>query len=329
MARKYLKKTKKESFGQKVVNFILTIVLACAISSQMCTAANNNLRFAQVSDIHFSSFEENTSYKMLKNSSEILDDVILQLNSSGPYDFVVFTGDLINKPKESELDKVLVHIKKINYPWYAFNGNHDIAVGGTLTKTKFKKMLNAENRNMHGEKPYYAFTPKRGFRVICLDSIIDSRITTNGEISKEEMEWLREELDGHSKEVVIICTHVPIDEPFSSSDHKMKNEYEIKSLLKNYSNPIIVLQGHYHCAKARQSDNIVYITSPSLVTYPNAYRVVNIHSNKKKTTVDVFLKETNLKNIQTRAKLRVLGTERLYGSVEDRNNTFNINKDKE
>lgn len=329
MTRKYLKKTKKESFGQKVVNFILTIVLACAISSQMCTAANNNLRFAQVSDIHFSSFEENTSYKMLKNSSEILDDVILQLNSSGPYDFVVFTGDLVNVPKESELDKVLVHIKKINYPWYAFNGNHDIAVGGTLTKTKFKKMLNAENRNMHGEKPYYAFTPKRGFRVICLDSIIDSKITTNGEIPKEEMEWLREELDEHSKDVVIICTHVPIDEPFSSSDHKMKNEYEIKSLLKNYSNPIIVLQGHYHCARARQSDNIVYITSPSLVTYPNAYRVVNIHSNKKKTTVDVFLKETNLKNVQTRAKLRVLGTERLYGSVEDRNNTFNISKDKE
>lgn len=329
MTRKYLKKTKKESFGQKVVNFILTIVLACAISSQMCTAANNNLRFAQVSDIHFSSFEENTSYKMLKNSSEILDDVILQLNSSGPYDFVVFTGDLVNVPKESELDKVLVHIKKINYPWYAMNGNHDIAVGGTLTKTKFKKMLNAENRNMHGEKPYYAFTPKRGFRVICLDSIIDSKITTNGEIPKEEMEWLREELDEHSKDVVIICTHVPIDEPFSSSDHKMKNEYEIKSLLKNYSNPIIVLQGHYHCARARQSDNIVYITSPSLVTYPNAYRVVNIHSNKKKTTVDVFLKETNLKNVQTRAKLRVLGTERLYGSVEDRNNTFNISKDKE
>lgn len=329
MSKKYLKKEKKESFFQKLVNLLLTLLLICVISSQMCTAANNNLRLAQISDAHFSSFEDNTSYKMLKNSSEILDDVVFQLNTSGPYDFVVFTGDLINKPEESELKKFITHIKKINYPWYAINGNHDIAVGGTLTKQVFKKMLNSSNKNMHGDTPYYAFTPKRGFRVLCLDSIIDSRITTNGEISKTEYQWLKEELDNHTNDSIVICTHVPIDEPFASSSHKMNNEYEIKSLLRQYKNPIIVLQGHYHCVRARQADNIIYITSPSLVTYPNAYRVININSNKKRTLVDIFLKETNLKETQTRAKLRVLGTEKLYGQEEDRNTTFEIKRDKE
>lgn len=329
MSKKYLKKEKKESFFQKLVNLLLTLLLVCVISSQMCTAANNNLRLAQISDAHFSSFEDNTSYKMLKNSSEILDDVVFQLNTSGPYDFVVFTGDLINKPEESELKKFITHIKKINYPWYAINGNHDIAVGGTLTKQVFKKMLNSSNKNMHGDTPYYAFTPKRGFRVLCLDSIIDSRITTNGEISKTEYQWLKEELDNHTNDSIVICTHVPIDEPFASSSHKMNNEYEIKSLLRQYKNPIIVLQGHYHCVRARQADNIIYITSPSLVTYPNAYRVININSNKKRTLVDIFLKETNLKETQTRAKLRVLGTEKLYGQEEDRNTTFEIKRDKE
>ena len=329
MAKKSYKKEKRESFGQKVVNLVLTIVLACFISSQMCTAANNNLRLAQVSDVHFSSFEENTSYKMLKNSAAILDDVVLQLNTSGPYDFVVFTGDLVNTPQQSELAKFITHIKKINYPWYAINGNHDVAIGGNLSKKCFKQMLNSENRNMRGEKSYYAFTPKKGFRVICLDSIIDYKVTTNGEIPKEELAWLKEELDNHTNEVVIICTHVPIDEPFSSPNHKMKNEYELKGLLKSYNNPIIVLQGHYHCTRARQSDNIIYITSPSLVTYPNAFRVVNINSNKQRTVVDIFLKETNLKETQTRAKLRVLGTEKLYGNEDDRNITFEIKKDKE
>jgi len=329
MAKKFLKKEKKESFGQKIVNFILTIVLVCVISSQMCTAANNNLRFAQVSDSHFSSFEENTSYKMLKNSTELLNDVIFQLNTSGPYDFIVFTGDLINKPKESELEKFLIQTKKINYPWYACVGNHDIAVGGTLTKTRFKKIINSHNRNMHGDSSYYAFTPKKGFRIICLDSIIDYKITTNGEISKEEILWLKEELDNHTKDVIVICTHIPIDEPYSSSDHRLYNEYELKSLLKSYKNPIIVIQGHYHCARARQNDNIVYITTPSLVTYPNAFRVININSNKNRTLVDIFLKETNLKETQKRSKLRVLGTELLYGQEEDRNNTFEIKKEKE
>ncbi len=329
MPKKFLKKAKKESFFQKVVNFVLTIFIACAISSQMCTAANNNLRIAQISDVHYSSYEENTSYKMLKKSSSLLEDAIFQLNTSGPYDFVIFTGDLVNTPKETELENFLKYADKINYPWYAIDGNHDIAVGGTLTKQKFKKMLNSNNRNMHGDSIYYAFTPKRGFRVICLDSIIDYKITTNGELYKTETEWLKEELDNHTSDVVIICTHVPIDEPFSSPSHKMKNEYEIKSLLKGYTNPIIVLQGHYHCVRARQSDNIIYISSPSLVSYPNGFRIININSNKKRTLVDVFLKETNLKEIQTRAKLRVLGTDNLHGTDTDRNITFEITKNKE
>ena len=329
MSKKAYKKEKKESFLQKTVNFVLTVALACAISSQMCTAANNNLRIAQISDAHFSSSEGNTSYKMLKNSGEILDDAILQLNTSGPYDFVIFTGDLVNIPQESELEKFFTHAKKINYPWYAINGNHDIAVGGTLTKKEFKKRLNSASKHMHGDSPYYAFTPKKGFRVLCLDSIIDYRITTNGEVSKEELLWIKEELDNHKKDVIIICSHVPIDEPFSSPNHKMKNEYELKSLLKGYNNPIIVLQGHYHCARAKQSGNIIYITSPSLVTFPNGFRVININSNKNRTAVDIFLKETNLKETQMRAKLRVLGTEKLYGAEEDRNITFEIKKEKE
>jgi len=329
MGRNSYKKEKKESFFTKLVNFVLTIAVACAISSQVCTAANNNLRIAQVSDVHFSSFEENTSYKLLKKSSELLDDAVFQLNTSGPYDFVMFTGDLINTPQIPELEKFLSHIRKLNYSWYAIDGNHDISIDGPLTKKEFKRILNSNNKNMHSERMYYSFTPKRGYRVICLDSIIDYKITTNGEISKEQLDWLREELDNHKDCVVIICTHVPIDEPFSSPNHKLNNEYEVKSLLKQYKNPIIVLQGHYHCTRARQSDNIVYISSPSLVTFPNSYRVININSNKNRTLVDVFLKETNLKDVQSRARLRVLGTDLLYGSDDDRNNTFEIKRDKD
>ena len=82
MTNKPYKKEKRETFFQKFVNFVLTILVACAISSQMCTAANNNLRIAQISDAHFSSFEENTSYKFLKKSPQLLDDVIFQINTS-------------------------------------------------------------------------------------------------------------------------------------------------------------------------------------------------------------------------------------------------------
>lgn len=319
-------KKKRESFFSKIVNFTLTILIACAIGSQVCTAANNNLRIAQVSDAHFSSFEENTSYKFLKKSGELLDDVIFQINTSGPYDFVMFTGDLVNYPKISELQKFTSHVNNLMYPWYAIAGNHDISIDGPLTKDKFMATLAQANDNMNQKHIYYAFTPKKGFRVICLDSIIDYKLTANGEISNEEFIWLKEELDEHEKDTIIICTHVPIIEPYSSSNHKMLNEYEVRKLLKTHKNPLIVLQGHYHCVKIRQDENMLVITSPSLVTYPNAFRVININSNKNRTLVDVYLKETNLKDIQTRSKLRLMGTEKLYGEECDRNASFELGR---
>ena len=319
-------KKKRESFFSKIVNFTLTILIACAIGSQVCTAANNNLRIAQVSDAHFSSFEENTSYKFLKKSGELLDDVIFQINTSGPYDFVMFTGDLVNYPKISELQKFTSHVNNLIYPWYAIAGNHDISIDGPLTKDKFMATLAQANDNMNQKNIYYAFTPKKGFRVICLDSIIDYKLTANGEISNEEFIWLKEELDEHEKDTIIIFTHVPIIEPYSSSNHKMLNEYEVRKLLKTHKNPLIVLQGHYHCVKIRQDENMLVITSPSLVTYPNAFRVININSNKNRTLVDVYLKETNLKDIQTRSKLRLMGTEKLYGEECDRNASFELGR---
>lgn len=319
-------KKKRESFFSKIVNFTLTILIACAIGSQVCTAANNNLRIAQVSDAHFSSFEENTSYKFLKKSGELLDDVIFQINTSGPYDFVMFTGDLVNYPKISELQKFTSHVNNLMYPWYAIAGNHDISIDGPLTKDKFIAILAQANDNMNQKHIYYAFTPKKGFRVICLDSIIDYKLTANGEISNEEFMWLKEELDEHPKDTIIVCTHVPIIEPYSSSNHKMLNEYEVRKLLKTHKNPLIVLQGHYHAVKIKQDDNMLVITSPSLVTYPNAFRVININSNKNRTLVDVYLKETNLKDIQTRSKLRLMGTEKLYREECDRNASFELGR---
>lgn len=329
MSKKPYKKEKRETFFQKITNFVLTILVACAISSQVCTAANNNLRLAQVSDVHLSTFEENTSYKFLKKSQELFNDVIFQINTSGPYDFVMFTGDLVNKPKEHELEAFLKSAKKISCPWYAINGNHDISIDGPLDKKRFMEMLNNANENMNFSKNYYAFTPKRNYRVICLDSIISNRLTSNGEIPEKQFKWLKKELDEHKKDVIILCTHVPIDEPYSSANHKMLNEIEIKSLLRTYSNPIIVLQGHYHCVRIRQDKNIAYVSTPSLVTYPNAFRVININSNKDRVLVDVFLKETNLKDIQNRSKLRLFGATSIYGDESDRNITIELKKDKE
>lgn len=328
MAKESYKKNNKESFFTKFVNFVLTIILAFIIGSQVCTAANNNLRIAQVSDAHFSSYEKDTSYKILSESGNILDDVISQINTSGAYDFVMFTGDLINTPKVSELVKFLKHADNLIYPWYAIDGNHDISIDGPLTKKMFISMLGENNPKMKQDKIYYSFTPKKGYRVICLDSIIDYKVTTNGGIDSEQLKWLQHELDKYKNETIIVCIHVPIYEPYSSASHKLNNEYEVRRTIKSHKNPVIVLQGHYHAAKLIQDDNILFVSCPSLVSFPNAFRVININTTKDKVKVDVFLKETNLKDVQNHARIRTMGSQLLYGDESDRDNSFELRREK-
>lgn len=322
MKRRY---KKKESVFHKILNWSFTILLACFLGVQVCNASNYNLKFAQVSDAHYSSFEADTQYKVLKSSPSILEDVILQINNITGTDFVVFTGDLVNKPKKSQLLEFISKANCLNVPWYGVLGNHDVQEY-KISKSEFFDILCGHNPNFSYKGPYYSFIPKKGFKVICLDTIILDRVTTNGEISQEQLEWLDCELKKSKNDVVIICMHVPIVEPFSSENHRLTNRIEVLEILHKYKNPIIVCSGHYHASKVIQEDNILFVDTPSLVTYPCAFRVININSQKKKVIVDVYTKQTRLNDALNNAKVKVMGASFLAGNPEDQNGTFELKK---
>ena len=320
---------KKESFISKIFNWTFTIVLACIIGVQVCGASCSNLKFAQISDAHYSTFEKDTSYKLLSTSGNILDDAISQVNCTPDIDFVMFTGDMINKPKETELLSFINHANMLDKPWYVVFGNHDTACGITLTKALYFDILNGHNPNFCYKTPYYSFTPKKGYKVIALDTIIDYKATCQGEISEEQLGWLKDELDNSKGDIVIIFTHVPVSEPYPNDSHKLINSYDVKLLLNKYDNPIIICSGHYHGTKIIQEDNILYINTPSLVSFPNAFRIINVCPQRNKIIVDVYFKETRLKELQTKAKNLGMGTAILYGSEKDRTATFELPKKKD
>ena len=304
--------------------FFLGTFLFGFINGQICTANTNNLRFAQISDAHFSNFENDTSFKLLSTSGELLNDAICQVNNSPNIDFVMFTGDMINKPKQDQLMCFIKYANLLNTPWYAVFGNHDVAHDNTLTKKLYFDILNGHNPNFHFTNPYYSFIPKKGYKVIGLDTIIDYKITSQGEVSEEQLKWLKKELDSSKGDVVIIFTHVPLIEPFPSENHRLKNSYELKLLLKKYDNPIIVCSGHYHATKIFQEYNILYINTPSLVSFPNAFRIINICPHRNKILVDIYLKETSLRALQARAKNKCMGGNMLYGTEQDRTTTIEL-----
>jgi len=312
-----------KKFLAKLFTFTLVIFM-CIISTQGCGAKSTNLKFAQISDVHLSTFEQDTSFKLLSSTSDLFDDAILQVNRTPDVDFVMFTGDMINKPLEKELMCFIKHANLLTPPWYMVYGNHDIAHDGTLTKQKVSDIIVGHNKNFCYRTPYYSFTPKKGYKVIGLDTIIDYRKTSQGEIYDDELIWLKDELDNSKGDIVIIFTHVPVIEPYPSEQHRLINSYELKLLLKKYDNPIIVCSGHYHTTKIIQEDNVLYVCTPSLASYPNAFRIINISPKRSKVLVDIYLKETNLKNLQTKAKNGILNGVLLYGSEQDRNNTIEL-----
>lgn len=318
---------KKTSFLSKLYNTTFTLFLVCIMFLGVQGYTNaSGLKFAQVSDVHFLENGTNTTFKMTAETPNLIDDAIEQINSEQNVDFVMFTGDLIDKPLEKELKAVLPHLAKLNYPWYFAFGNHDVCIGGYLTKNLYLSILRENNKNFTFEKPYYSFTPKKGYKVIVLDTIVDDRLTSNGYIYPEELSWLDNELKNSTKDVVLIFMHVPLVEPFVSPNHRLKNANEVNSVIEKYKNPIGVFMGHYHAMKITQKNNVLYVNSPSLASYPNAFRMININADRRKVTFDIQYKETGLKNIQKLAKMLVFGTSVYTGEEQDRSGTYVIKR---
>lgn len=329
MTKHYKKRNvvKKEAVTTKIKNWSISIFLAVLmLFGLQCYSGTSSLKFAQVSDVHFYTGQNNTTYKMIAESSKLLDDAIEQINSTPGISFVMFTGDQIDKPFEKELRAFLPHTEKINAPWYFTFGNHDTMFGGYLNPKVYMHLVNNYNKNYKFEKSYYSFMPQKGCKVIVLDTIIRDRLTSNGRIGEEQLKWLDKELENSKKDTVLIFMHVPVIEPYNSPNHRLMDADKMEEILSKYKNPIGVFQGHYHGAKITQKNNILYVSCPALVSYPNAFRMVTVTNYRNKVVFNIENKETNLKNIQKLAKLLVFGTTIYTGEEKDQNGTFTIKK---
>lgn len=327
--RRYRVKEKKEGFFTKLFNAIITLCLTAGMlwGLQACSGVGaTSLKFAQLSDVHFLENGSNTTFKMTGESPRLFDDAIEQINEQNDIDFVMFTGDLIDKSFEKELKAFLPHANKLTPPWYFAFGNHDRCVGGYLNTLVYLDMVRNSNENFKFKKAYYSFEPKKNYKVIVLDNIITDEITSNGYIDEVQLKWLKKELDSSKNDTVLIFMHVPIVEPFASPNHKMRNGYVLKQLIESYDNPIGVFQGHYHAAKITQHDNVLYVSSPALVSYPNAFRIVNVTNYKDKVVFDFTWKETRETTIQKMAKIMVFSGGIYAGEEQDQTGTYEIKK---
>lgn len=277
------------------------------------------LKIVQITDNHLDLKGQNLGPRMYKHSKELLEDAISQINELDQVDMVVFTGDMINHSSTENYKQFMKIANKLNVPWFPVLGNHDIGIRGGMSKSQFVNLTRSSNCFFRFNKPYYVLRPQKGYLVIVLDGVHDSAKTSKGYFPQSELEWLDEQLTKNEKERVIIALHYPIVEPFPSQTHRIINAGLLSSILNKHDNVLAVISGHYHGAKIQKVDNIVHVSTPSLVEYPNAFRVITVRDiEDSKVQIDFSFDETRLKDVQEKSKKCSRWIKRAEGDVKDR-----------
>ena len=311
------------------------LTLSIAILGINCAYADFSfndmeLKFAQISDVHFSDAPD-TTYKVLSNSKELLDSAIIDINKIKSLDFVVFTGDMVNEPTKQYYREFLTSASELKYPALFVFGNHDSYQdsknGQFLTKSEVFEILSQSNPYQDYGAPYFAYSPNEEYRVIVLDTTAGYEGSSNGILPEEQLMFLDKEINENQDKVIIIFQHHPVIEPFKSADHKLLNANDYLAVLKKYEKtPIAIFAGHYHAARIVQKGHVLHVTSPALVTYPNAFRTVKITNYNDRVIFNFNFNETKLKEVQDKSKAGLVATAAFMGLPSDRNDEVMIRK---
>jgi len=307
----------------KLLFAILSVFIITTLSVYAFSFRNMTLDLVHMSDTHISD-RADTSYKALSSSEVLMKDMLEEINKIKGLDFVLFTGDLVDSASYENFQKYYNALSRLKYPSLNAFGNHDFY--GEMTKEQVLETVKEHNNNYIFDDTYYAITPKTDYRIIVLDSTIKNQNTSNGKLSKEQLDFLDKELMENQDKIVVIAMHHPSVQPFVSTDHALLNADEFNEILLKYKNPIVVLTGHYHAAKLRRIGNLVFVSTPAMVTYPMAARHIKITNFKDRVQYKFEFLDTTLSDIKEQNRQNVISYSTLAGLERDRSLEFTYYK---
>jgi len=232
------------------------------------------------------------SIQKLKNAMERLNQDSL--------DFVVTLGDVIDKNFAS-FDTMMPLYDTLKAPSRFVLGNHDFSVADE----KKKDVMAA----MKMPRSYYSEL-RHGWRLIYLDGTdistfryskndprtisaqkvlqgfkkqkLRQAVPWNGGIGKEQMKWLKKELDTakSAKERVIIFNHYPA---YPSADgHNLWNAKEVVDLISSCDHVMAYMNGHNHKGNYAEHKGCHYVNFKGMVETENtnAYAIVKCFADR-------------------------------------------------
>lgn len=243
---------------------ILIIFLSILIGN---TALANNIKFVQITDTHY---QRNNEYV-----DKILTDTIKDINNLKGISFVAFTGDNINRPNPEDLVKFVQKANQLKVPYYIVIGNHDVYKQDGLSKKNYIQIIKDNNFLYKPSKPNYVFK-KNGFVFMVVDGAKEVIPGSIGYYREDTLKWLDCELTKYESFPVILLQHYPLIEPSKRTSHRVHQPEKYFEVLNKHKNVIAILSGHYHVNGEVMKDGIYHVSTPTLLSAPNYYKIIDI-----------------------------------------------------
>lgn len=264
-----------------IKNFAIAFLMMASVS--FCSQVEaKTIKFAQISDIHYTVNGENVEYssRNWKNSNHILNRTIKKINAQD-LDFVVFLGDNIDKSRSDYLEAFLKTASKLNKPFYICLGNHDAYKISGIPKEDYAKLVNKYNHDHKYNDFNYTFSVSSEILGMVVDGSFPVAPNSHGVINQKTMAWIDKTLDENKDKKVIIFQHFPLIEPYEKKTHTLVYKDRYEKMLSKHKNIIAVCSGHYHEPKVSKEENGIYhISAPSLGVL-NSYQIVEIKYEDK------------------------------------------------
>ena len=241
----------KKIFGLFITFLILTL-----------TSNAKDMRFVQVSDVRFNSADDENNQ---------LERVINDINKQDGVEFVIFTGDSINKPDKKDLEGFLSEAKKLKAPFYIVIGDKDVNKHKDMSKKEFISIVKKQVRKYKPQTPDYVFE-YNDFIFITVDGSKDIIPGTNGFYKESVLSWLEEQLNLYSDKNVIIFQHFPLIPPSNREAYYTFKPEKYLELLSRHKNVKAVISGHFGANSEKTVNGIVHISTAGLPYY----RIIDI-----------------------------------------------------
>lgn len=233
------------------------------LMSFICTTAAfaKDLRFIQITDVRYSK----------QNNSDVLKNVIKDVNKQKNVDFVVFTGDNIERPDVNILKDFLLEAKKLHKPFYVIIGDKDVNKHKNLSKNEYQAILKKKLPNCKTKDLNYVFE-RNGVVFLVVDGAKDVIPGTNGYYKDDVVSWVDTNLNLYSKKNVIILQHFPLIPPENNEGYITFKPQKYLDVIQRHNNVKAVVTGHFGVNKEETVNGIIHITTAPA---PN-YRIIDI-----------------------------------------------------